>query len=112
VAKTNGIQLVVLVPPRREFSVTHEKLIDDYVARLRDESQKLDFQMIDSRESGLVASDDFSDAVHLNAQGARRFSRAIGAALPKPSGIKAADSMKSTKSAIDSGQGAPPGEGD
>ncbi|HTI52448.1 MAG TPA: hypothetical protein VL475_15900, partial [Planctomycetaceae bacterium] len=29
VAKTNGIQLVVLVPPRREFSVTHEKLIDD-----------------------------------------------------------------------------------
>ncbi|HTI49925.1 MAG TPA: hypothetical protein VL475_03200, partial [Planctomycetaceae bacterium] len=100
------------VPPRRESSATDEKLIDDYVARLKDESQKLDFQIIDSRESGLVASDDFSDAVHLNAQGARRFSRVIGAALPKPAGIKAADSTKSSKAAIDSSQGAPPGEGD
>lgn len=112
VARANRIELIVLVPPRRELSPASAPLIDEYVTRLEAESQHLGFRIIDSRDSGLVASNDFSDTVHLNAEGARRFSMAIGAALPRSAGIKAADSAKLPTATTGSGQNLPPDEGD
>lgn len=111
VAKANRIELVVLVPPRREASPASATLIDEYVARLNEESRTLGFQIIDGRDAGLVASGDFSDVVHLTAEGARRFSRAIGAALPWPAGIRAADS-ESPRATTGAGRNLPPDEGD
>jgi hypothetical protein len=112
VAKANGIELVVLVPPRREVSAAHEKLVDEYVDRLKDASPDMGFRMIDGRNSGLVAADDFSDAVHLNVAGARRFSQAIGARLRRTEEIKAADSRDPLNAATDSSRNVTPDEGD
>ena len=79
IARVRGIELIVVVPPRRSDS--NPRTLADYVAWLKARTAEHRVTVLDFVSMRLVPDEGFRDAGHLNKDGASRFSRLLGKAF-------------------------------
>lgn len=71
-ARDRGTLLYVVVPPRIEPGPERLTVEAEYVARLEQLADELEFHVLDLREPRTLGRDDFFDGGHLNREGAGR----------------------------------------
>jgi hypothetical protein len=76
-ARDQGCRLVVLVPPIQ----ADERLVRHYVSEFERAAQSCDFTLLDRTRPAYLAGEHFTDGIHLNPEGAARFSQEVGREL-------------------------------